>query len=33
MQAYNDYFSGNLAEDKFDENAFQESMGAIPPVN
>jgi tryptophan synthase beta chain len=33
MQAYNDYFSNNLAEDKFDENAFKESMAAIPPVN
>jgi hypothetical protein len=33
MQAYMDYFSGNLAEDKFDSKAFEESMGSIPAVN
>ena len=33
MQAYMDYFSGNLAEDKFDAEAFEESMASIPAVN
>ena len=33
MQAYMDYFSGNLAEDKFDTEAFEESMASIPAVN
>ena len=33
MQAYMDYFSGTLAEDKFDAKAFEESMGSIPAVN
>jgi tryptophan synthase beta chain len=33
MQAYMDYFSGNLAEDSFDTKAFEESLSAIPAVN
>ena len=33
MQAYMDYFSGELAEDSFDAKAFEESLSAIPAVN
>ena len=33
MQAYMDYFSGDLAEDSFDAKAFEESLWTIPAVN
>jgi hypothetical protein len=33
MSAYDDYFSGNLAEDKFDKQHVDEAISKLPEID